>query len=50
MTTDADIICTSAAEERRLQNEAFLTAIKSCDEKTYKEIISILKAKGLLRE
>ena len=49
MATDTDRLCTSAAEERRLQNEAFLNAIKNCDEKTYKEIISILTAKGLLR-
>lgn len=49
MTTGSDKMCASAAEERHRQNEAFLNAIKNCDEKTYKEIISILKAKGLLR-
>jgi len=48
MATDTDQLCTSAAEDRRLQNEAFLEAIKNCDEKTYNQVISILTAKGLL--
>lgn len=50
MATDSDIkMCASAVQIRRLENEAFLRAIKNCDEETYKEIISILTAKGLLR-
>lgn len=36
-------------DNRSHENEAFLEAIKKCDDKTYKEIISILIAKGLLR-
>lgn len=35
-------------DNRSHENEAFLEAIKNCDDKTYKEIISILRAKGLL--
>lgn len=50
MATDSDQLCKSAAEERRLENEAFLKAIQNCDETTYREIISILGARGLLRE
>ena len=32
----------------RVKHEEFLEALKSCDEMTYREIISILTAKGLL--
>ena len=32
----------------RVKHEDFLEALKSCDEMTYREIISILTAKGLL--
>lgn len=49
MATDADHLSKAAAEARRLQNEAFLEAIQKADEKTYREIISILTAAGLLR-
>ena len=37
-------------DNRSQENEAFLEAIKNCDDETYKEIISILTAKGLLHE
>ena len=51
MATDSDIkLCASAVQIHRLENEAFLEAIQNCDEKTYKEVISILEAKGLLHE
>lgn len=35
-------------DNRSHENEVFLEAIKNCDDKTYKEITSILTAKGLL--
>lgn len=35
-------------DNRSHENEAFLEAIKNCDDKTYKEIISILAEAGLL--
>lgn len=38
------------SEEWRRENEAFAAAIQNCDEATYAEIISILKAAGLLHE
>jgi hypothetical protein len=37
-------------DNRSHENEIFLEAIKNCDDKTYKEIISILTAAGLLPE
>ncbi len=49
MATDAEMIkCSPAAEERRLQNEAFLNAIMNCDDETFEKVISILTAKELL--
>ena len=36
------------SENHRVKREDFLEALKSCDEMTYKEIISILTAAGLL--
>lgn len=35
-------------DNRNHENEAFLEAVKNCDDKTYKEIISILTEAGLL--
>lgn len=32
----------------RVKHEEFLEALRNCDEMTYREIISILTAKGLL--
>jgi hypothetical protein len=37
-------------DNRSHENEAFLEAVKNCDDETYKEIISILTAAGLLHE
>ena len=37
-------------EKRRREDEAFWEAIKTCDEDTYRAIISILREEGLLRE
>ena len=36
------------SENNRVKHEEFLEALKNCDEMTYREIISILTAKGLL--
>lgn len=36
------------SDNHRVKHEDFLEALKSCDEMTYREIISILTAKGLL--
>ena len=36
------------SDNNRVKHEDFLEALKSCDEMTYREIISILTAKGLL--
>lgn len=35
-------------DNRSQENEAFLEAVKNCDDETYKEIISILTEAGLL--
>lgn len=35
-------------DNRSHENEAFLEAVKNCDDETYKEIISILTEAGLL--
>lgn len=40
----------SAAEERQRQNEAFLNAVKNCDDETFSKIISILAEAKLLHE
>lgn len=37
-------------EDWRRENEAFADAIQNCDEATYAEITSILRAAGLLHE
>ena len=45
----ANQITTSCdSENHRVKCEEFLEALHCCDEKTYREIISILAAKGLL--
>ena len=36
------------SENNRVKHEEFLEALQNCDEMTYREIISILTAKGLL--
>lgn len=36
------------SETDRVKHEDFLEALQNCDEMTYREIISILTAKGLL--
>ena len=36
-------------DNRSHENEAFLEAVKNCDDETYEEIISILTEAGLLR-
>ena len=36
------------SDKDRVKHEEFLEALRSCDEMTYREIISILTAKGLL--
>ena len=41
---------TSHEDNRSHIDEAFLEALQACDDETYKEIISILAAKGLLPE
>lgn len=51
MSTGSDALRTSAAAEaRRLENEAFLDALKKCDETTFEKVISILRAAGSLHE
>ena len=39
-----------SATDRQRENEAFLEAIKNCDDDTYQKVISILREAGLLRE
>ena len=36
------------SDTNRVKHEEFLEALRNCDEMTYREIISILTAKGLL--
>lgn len=36
------------SDNNRVKHEDFLEALQNCDEMTYREIISILTAKGLL--
>ena len=42
------IITRCDSENNRVKHEDFLEALQSCDETTYREIISILTAAGLL--
>ena len=44
----ANQITTRCDSENRVKHEDFLEALQNCDEMTYREIISILTAKGLL--
>lgn len=37
-----------AAEDRRLENQAIIEALASCDESTYQSVISLLEEAGLL--
>lgn len=43
-------ICSRSLEERRLENEAFLEAIRKCDDETFRAVTSILAEAGLLPE
>lgn len=48
--TCVNAICRIDKDNRSHENESFLEAVKNCDDKTYKEIISILTEAGLLPE
>ena len=43
-------ICSRTTDDRHIENEAVLEALKKCDDDTYEAVISILKAEGLLHE
>ena len=46
--TYVDATSRRCEDNRSHENEAFLEAVKNCDDETYKEIISILTEAGLL--
>ena len=43
-------ICSRTDYDRHKENEAFLEAIKNCDDDTYQAVISILEEAELLHE
>lgn len=43
-------ICSRPTDDRHIENEIFLEALKKCDDDTYEAVISILREAGLLPE
>lgn len=46
--TCSTAVCSHTANDRNMENDAVLEALKNCDDETYQEIISVLTEAGLL--